>query len=624
VAQIQTKFIANSAVTEAKIASDAVTTVKIADSNVTNAKVASGIDAAKLADGSVSNTEFQYLNGVTSALQTQLDAKVDESREGAANGIATLDAGGKVPASQLPNSVMEYLGTWAASTNTPTLANGTGNAGDVYIASDGGTVNFGAGNITFIAGDWVIYSGSIWQKSVNSNSVVSVNGQTGVVNLTTNDIFEATELYFTDERAQDAVGTILVDTASVDLAYNDGTPSITATVLPGGVDHDALLNYVANDHIDHSAVSINTATDSGLGGGGDITATRSLIVNPTNAPSVSAATGDQVLIADASDSNNLKRVSVDSIAALASAGANTTLSNLVSPIAIPDTVNLLPANDVQVNLGSDTKRFNSAYLSDIRDADDDVAINVSGRQLMDELGNPIVYFDSSLTRLVDSGGLNVMQFATGQRRLYDTGGNESVEFTARQLKSTSTVKLDWSGTNVSLNTRKLIDVVNPTAAQDAATKDYVDTGLSGKQATGNYITALTGDVAASGPGSAAATLATVNSNVGSFTNANITVDAKGRITAASNGSSASTNRKATFTLVSGDITNQYVDLSFVARTDSISLSVSGVAQYETADYTVNYTGGAGGNTRVTFAGDLATAGAAALIAGDVLNFQFES
>lgn len=33
------------------------------------------IDAAKLADGSVSNTEFQYLNGVTLAIQTQLDAK---------------------------------------------------------------------------------------------------------------------------------------------------------------------------------------------------------------------------------------------------------------------------------------------------------------------------------------------------------------------------------------------------------------------------------------------------------------------------------------------------------------------------------------------------------------------
>lgn len=63
--------------------------------------------------------------------------------------------------------------------------------------------------------------------------------------------------------------------------------------------------------------------------------------------------------------------------------------------------------------------------------------------------------------------------------------------------------------------------------------------FNGKQAAGNYITALTGDVTASGPGSSAATLATVNSNVGSFTNANITVNAKGLITAASNGTGAS-------------------------------------------------------------------------------------
>lgn len=60
--------------------------------------------------------------------------------------------------------------------------------------------------------------------------------------------------------------------------------------------------------------------------------------------------------------------------------------------------------------------------------------------------------------------------------------------------------------------------------------------LAGKQATGNYITALTGDITASGPGSSASTLATVNTNVGSFTNASITVNAKGLITAASNGS----------------------------------------------------------------------------------------
>jgi hypothetical protein len=56
---------------------------------------------------------------------------------------------------------------------------------------------------------------------------------------------------------------------------------------------------------------------------------------------------------------------------------------------------------------------------------------------------------------------------------------------------------------------------------------------------GGGITALTGDVTAGpGSGSQATTLATVNSNVGSFTNASITVNAKGLITAASSGSAS--------------------------------------------------------------------------------------
>jgi hypothetical protein len=49
----------------------------IDNSAVTNAKVATGIDAAKIADGSVSNAEFQYIGGLTSDAQTQINAKQD-------------------------------------------------------------------------------------------------------------------------------------------------------------------------------------------------------------------------------------------------------------------------------------------------------------------------------------------------------------------------------------------------------------------------------------------------------------------------------------------------------------------------------------------------------------------
>ena len=92
---------------------------------------------------------------------------------GAANGVATLDSGGKIPVSQLPNSVMEFKGTWSAATNTPTLANGTGNAGDVYEVTAAGTVNFGAGGIAFAVGDYVVYDGSTWQYSSGQKGTIT-------------------------------------------------------------------------------------------------------------------------------------------------------------------------------------------------------------------------------------------------------------------------------------------------------------------------------------------------------------------------------------------------------------------------------------------------------------------
>jgi hypothetical protein len=76
------------------------------------------------------------------------------------------------------------------------------------------------------------------------------------------------------EAVQDAVGGILTDSSTIDFTYNDAGNTITAAVLPAGVNHNALTNGGGTIHTDHATVSISAGT--GLNGGGDITATRTL------------------------------------------------------------------------------------------------------------------------------------------------------------------------------------------------------------------------------------------------------------------------------------------------------------------------------------------------------------
>jgi len=73
------------------------------------------------------------------------------------------------------------------------------------------------------------------------------------------------------------------------------------------------------------------------------------------------------------------------------------------------------------------------------------------------------------------------------------------------------------------------------------------------------------------------------------------------------------------TLNGTDITNQYKDIAVDAILTSIQVSVSGVAQTSGVDFTVT---DEGANSRITFAGDLATGGNAALVSGDVLNVSY--
>ena len=113
-----------------------------------------------------------------------------------------------------------YKGTWDASTNTPTLTSSVGTAGNYYIVSVAGTTNLN-GITDWQVGDWVIYQGSEWEKVDNTDAVVSVNGFTGAVSLTTSNISEGTNLYYTDVRARTSIS------GSTGISYNSTTGVIT-------------------------------------------------------------------------------------------------------------------------------------------------------------------------------------------------------------------------------------------------------------------------------------------------------------------------------------------------------------------------------------------------------------
>lgn len=174
--------------------------------------------------GSMSTQNSNNVNITGGSISgTTVSGYIPTTEKGTANGVATLDAGGKVPISELPAAVLgalSYQGTWDASTNTPTLTSSVGTKGYYYVVSVAGNTNLD-GITDWLVGDWAVYNGTVWQKVDNTETVTSVNGQTGAVVLTTTNIAEGTNLYYTDARARAAIS------AGTGISYDNTTGVIT-------------------------------------------------------------------------------------------------------------------------------------------------------------------------------------------------------------------------------------------------------------------------------------------------------------------------------------------------------------------------------------------------------------
>jgi len=155
-----------------------------------------------------------------------------------------------------------YKGSWNASTNTPTIVSSTGSQGDYYVVTTAGTTNIN-GVSSWAVGDWIIFNGSIWEKIPNVDSITSVNGQTGAVVLTTANITESGNLYYTDARARAAIS--LTTTGSSGAAtYSSGVlniPNYTISGLGGVTSSRTLtINGTALDLSSDRSWSVGTVT----------------------------------------------------------------------------------------------------------------------------------------------------------------------------------------------------------------------------------------------------------------------------------------------------------------------------------------------------------------------------
>jgi hypothetical protein len=165
-----------------------------------------------------------------------------------------------------------FKGTWNASTNTPTLANGVGTSGWQYAVSVGGTQNLGAGSQVYNVGDFVIYDGTSWIDISGNNGVSTFNTRAGAVTLTSTDVTAA--LGYTPIQTTSLSVTTGSASSGGSLTYSAGAftfspasiPTYTVSTLTASGGGALSLTGTTFSFTPAAAYTLPTATPSVLGG----------------------------------------------------------------------------------------------------------------------------------------------------------------------------------------------------------------------------------------------------------------------------------------------------------------------------------------------------------------------
>jgi len=243
---IDTAHIADANVTLAKLAASSVNSSKIVDDSIVNADINSSaaIAATKIHDGTISNTEFGYLNGVSSAIQTQMDTKAATTYvDNAVAGLRT-----RIIAEAATTANIDLS---ADLQNSDTIDGVTLVTGDRVLVKDQSTASQN--------GLYTVVSSGTASRDTQFNTIDELSGQMIVVNQGTandNKIFLCT-----------TNNTATLDSDSI--TYNVITPSNVGTVTSIGIaDAGAGEITVGNTPITSNGnitLAINSIADTKLG-----------------------------------------------------------------------------------------------------------------------------------------------------------------------------------------------------------------------------------------------------------------------------------------------------------------------------------------------------------------------
>jgi hypothetical protein len=167
--------------------------------------------ATNSVNGYLTNTDWALFNN-----------KIDLSQKASVNGVASLDANGKIPTSQIP--AISFSSGYVVTSESAMLALSNAVVGSIAIRTDNSK--------NYVLSGLPASTLANWLELLMPVSVSSVNGHTeSNISLTTTDIAEGTNLYFTNTKSRNAISAVspIVYTASTGVI----SMSAATTTLPG-------------------------------------------------------------------------------------------------------------------------------------------------------------------------------------------------------------------------------------------------------------------------------------------------------------------------------------------------------------------------------------------------------